>query len=124
MEPMKYTALLLALLSVLCFAKDKKPLEWKTGILLDSGTERGKRHVPIDGEIHEFRNDQAYYLIDDGEKYVYLVRRSMTSRGDKPIPLTVNAPIKFAIDGSDLLLLDEKGKQHRLAIEKKTLKTP
>jgi hypothetical protein len=115
-------AIAVTTISLSVMAKDKKPLEWRTGTLLDSSTERGTRHVPINGNIQEMRNDQSYYEIDDGEKYVYVVRRSMTSRWDKPIPLTVNAPIKFAIDGSDLLLLDEKGKQHRLAIEKKTLK--
>jgi hypothetical protein len=117
---MKNLALLLLLLPALAYAKDKKPIEWHTGTLLDSSTERGTRVVDGNG----LRNDQAYYQIDDGERYVYIVRRSMTSKWDKPIPLTINAPIKFALDGDDMLILDEKGKQHRLAIEKKILKKP
>ncbi len=103
-------------------AKDKKPIEWKTGTLLDARTERGRRTVPINGQYQQLRDDQSYYVIDDGEKYTYLVRRSMTSRRDRPLEVTINGPIKFAVDDHDILLLDEKGKQHRLAIEQKALR--
>ncbi len=98
------------------FAKDKPAVEWRTGMLVDSTLERGSR-----GE--NLRNDHNYYEIDDGQKYVYVVSRSMTMRRDKPLLLTVNAPIKFALDGDDhMLLLDEKGQQHRLLIQKKALR--
>jgi hypothetical protein len=117
-------ALLFALCSVLLFfsamqAKDKKPIEWRTGTLLDTSTQRGTRLVGDKDGVYEARRDQSYYEIDDGDKYIYVVRRSMTARWDKPIPLTVNGPVKFALAGDDMLLIDEKGKQHRLAIEKK-----
>lgn len=116
-------AALAALLQTSVVAKDKKPIDWHTGTLLDSATERGSKIVGDKDGITELRRDNAYYQIDDGEKYVYVVRRSMTNRRDKPLPLTVNGPVQFALDGNDLLLLDEKGKQHRLAIEKKILKS-
>lgn len=121
-------ALLLALCSTFLLfaahAKDKKPIEWHTGTLLDSTTERGTRLIANKDRAYEVRRDNSFYEIDDGEKYIYVVRRSMTSRRDKPIRLTVNGPVRFALAGDDILLLDENGKQHRLAIEKKILKNP
>jgi hypothetical protein len=105
-------------------AKDKKPIEWKTGTLLDMTTHKGSRYVGDRDGGYSARNDQSYYEIDDGEQYIYVVRRSMTTRWDKTVVLTVNGPVKFAIDGSNMLLLDDKGKQHKLAIEKRTLKKP
>jgi hypothetical protein len=104
--------------------KDKKPIEWHTGTLLDSTTQRGTRLVADKDGAYEARRDNSFYEIDDGEKYVYVVRRSMTARWDKPIRLTINGPVQFALAGDDMLLLDEKGKQHRLAIEKRILKKP
>ena len=64
----------------------------------------------------------TYYEIDAGE-IVYLVKQSLTHRRDKQLKLTVNAPVKFAIVKNDFYLLDEDGKQQKLSIEKKTLKT-
>lgn len=117
------SVVLLLMMAVSASAKkDKKPLEWKTGTLLDAATERGTRHVPINGSLQELRNDQSYYVIDDGEKYTYLVRRSMTSRWDHALRVTINAPVKFAVDGHDILLIDDEGKQHRLAIEQRAIR--
>lgn len=98
--------------------KDKKAFDWHTGTLVDSSTVRGTRYA--DGT--ELRNDQSYYQIDDGVKYVYVVSRSMTMRRDKPLLLTVNAQVKFALDGDDMVIMDENGKEHRLSIEKRILK--
>lgn len=66
-------------------------------------------------------NDLTLYTIDDG-KYLFVVSRRMTKKHDKPLDLTVNAPIKFAIEKSDCYLLDEEGNEHKLTVEKKTLK--
>jgi hypothetical protein len=34
----------------------------------------------------------------------------------------VNAPVKYAISGDDLYLLDEDGKEHKLSVEEKIAK--
>jgi len=39
-----------------------------------------------------------------------------TNAGEKSLELTVNGPISFAVDGSNLYLRDEKGKEHKLAL--------
>jgi hypothetical protein len=36
--------------------------------------------------------------------------------------VTVNAPVKYAISGDELYLLDEDGKEHKLSVEEKIAK--
>jgi len=69
-------------------AKDKVRA-WQDGILLDSSTDRGTRVVPTgNGEISA-RDDVTYYRIDDG-KIVYVVARTLRSRRDKALDVTIN----------------------------------
>ncbi|MGB8066047.1 MAG: hypothetical protein WCF26_29460 [Candidatus Sulfotelmatobacter sp.] len=72
--------------------------------------------------IATLRNDVTLYTIDDG-KYLWVVSRRMVKKHDKPLNLTINAPVKFAIEKGDCYLLDDEGKEHKLMVEKKILKT-
>lgn len=69
------------------------------------------------------RDDATYYEVDAGD-VIYVAKRTLTRRGDKQLKLTVNTPVRFAVKKDDFYLLDEDGKQHKLSIEKKTLKNP
>ncbi len=121
------------LLTVLClcalvYAKDK-PREWKTGTLTEVTQEKHSRIVGstngsngnIHGSVHERRDDSAYYHIDAGD-LIYIAKRTLTSRGDKQLKVTTNAPIKFALVGDDFYILDEDGKEHKLSLEEKVAK--
>lgn len=106
-------------------AKDRA---WTTGTLVNAETETGGRTVGVPPtivtgpKIVTLRNDVTYYTIDDG-KYVWVVSRHMTKKDDKPINLTINAPVKFAIEKKTCYLLDEQGEEHKLAVERKTRKS-
>jgi|SRR5579884_378454 len=115
----KLTVFLVIAISVLFFAEDKKQIAWTTGTLLDVSSERGQR--VIDGD--SFRDDVSYYTVDDGRKYIYVLKRTLRHRRDKELTVTVNAPIKFAIVGDDFFLMDDKGETHRLSLQKRSLKT-
>lgn len=67
------------------------------------------------------RNDATFYTIETAE-YVYVAKRTLVRRGDKQLSVTVNDPVKFAIEGQDFYLQDEHGKEHKLTLEKKTRK--
>jgi hypothetical protein len=62
------------------------------------------------------------YTIDT-PGYVYQANLVLRHAKDKQPPLTVNGPIKFAIVKSDFYIQDEQGKEHKLVLVKKTLKT-
>lgn len=115
------TLLCFVTLALIAVAADK-PLDCKTGKLIDVRTERGSRLVgtlnQTGGELAQRRNDATYYQIDAGE-IIFTAKRTLTRRGDKQLDVTVNAPVKFAIQKDELYLMDEQGKSHKLAIEKK-----
>jgi hypothetical protein len=94
---------------------------WQDGTLLDSSTEKGTRLVGTAYGVNTLRNDVTYYQIDSG-KLTYVVARSLRSRRDKALDLTINGHVQFAIEGSTCYLRDEEGKEHKLTVEKKIAK--
>lgn len=116
--------LFVGIFSAVSTAKDRA---WTTGLLVNSETQRGTRTVGVPSTIGSgpmiatLRNDVTLYTIDDG-RYVWVVSRRMIKKHDKPINLTINASVKFAIENQDCYLLDDQGKEYKLVVEKKTLK--
>jgi hypothetical protein len=111
---------LLATLAPIACAKDKDRV-WQTGTLLDSNTQTGSRVHANGYGVDSSRNDLTYYRIDSGNM-IYVVTRSLRNRRDKALDVTINRPVQFAIDGADCYLRDDKGKEHKLTIEKKIAK--
>ncbi len=118
-------AFLIAVFAAPTFAGKIHDSDWRTGKLTDVRFEKDSRIVGVanrtSGVITSRRNDSTYYEIDAGD-IVYVVKQTLTHRRDKQLKLTVNGPVKFAIVKDDCYVLDEDGKQHKLPIEKKTLK--
>ena len=112
----------------------KKARDWQTGKLVDS-----QRSQILAGSVDrpgwvlkgkQITNDskQAVYTTQDvfvieGESLTYTVSEAVAS-GAKPAKVTVNGPIKFAIEDMVLYVTDEAGKEHRTQIMKKVLRTP
>ena len=61
------------------------------------------------------------YTVDDGHLLWKLGR--LTKRGDKPLDVTINAPVEFAIEGQTAYLKNDKGEVLTLSVESKALKT-
>ncbi len=97
------------------------------GKLLDS--ERSQdvvgavQHPPV-GFDSRTRTSNVYAVRDtftiDTETYTYTVVE--TVRGTKPANVTVNGPLKFAIEGTTLYFLDDGGKEHKTDIAKKVVR--
>jgi hypothetical protein len=125
MRRLLYGVLFLGIFSAVSVAKDRA---WKTGTLVNAETQSGSKTVGIPptiitgAKITTLRNDVTFYTIDDG-KYVWVVSRHMTKAEDKPLNVTINAPVKFAIEKKSCYLLDDQGEEHKLAVERKILKT-
>ncbi|HEY6252462.1 MAG TPA: hypothetical protein VI685_21105 [Candidatus Angelobacter sp.] len=114
---MKRVFVVFLTVSLLWAAKEKKPIEWITGTLLEVSSERGNRFV--DGD--SLRNDITYYTIDDGQKYIYVLKRTLRRRRDKELVVTEKAPIKFAIiSDEEFLIMDDKGETHKLSLQKRS----
>jgi hypothetical protein len=125
MRRLLFCALFLVVCSPPSPAKDRA---WTTGTLVNAVTERDSSAVGVPPtivtgpKIVTLRNDVTYYTIDDG-KYVWVVTRRMTKKDDKPLRVTIDTPVKFAIEKKTCYLLDEQGAEHKLTVERKTLKT-
>jgi hypothetical protein len=96
-----------------------KDLEWKPGKLLDVKNEKSQQS----GTVVSRRGDLWDYTVDDG-KCVYVMQVDLRSHGDTPIFVTPNTLVKFAIEKHKAYLIDDDGKQHKLALVSKTDKTP
>jgi len=113
MRRLLYSALVFVVFSAVSIAKDRA---WRTGTLVNAETERDSRSIGIPPtiitgpKIKTLRNDVTYYTIDDG-KYRWVVSRHMTKKDDKPLDVTVDAPVKFALEKKNCYLLDNQGEE-------------
>lgn len=107
---------------------------WQTGTLKDSSESWHSRSAgsiygtsnPTYGNVHGSMASREYPIVQytiDTPGYVYQANLVLRHAKDKQPPLTVNGPIKFAIVKSDFYIQDEQGKEHKLVLVKKTLKT-
>ena len=121
MRRLLFALLFLVVCSTPLLAKDRA---WITGTLVNADTERDSRSVGIPPtiitgpKVATMRNDVTYYTIDDG-KYRWVVSRHMTKKDDKPLDLAIDSPVKFAIEKKTCYLLDDKGEEHKLTVERK-----
>ena len=110
-KPVKSCALFILCLGLATATMQAKDREWKTGKLLDEKPAKAQK-VP---------NQKAYagelwdYTVDGG-KCVWVMQRDLHLRNDLPLLVTVNAPVKFAVEKHNAYLLDDDGKEHKLAI--------
>lgn len=119
-------ALALSLLALTVLANTKN-LDWKTGTLIDVHSQSGSRTTgvmtPQSGGVVASKNyEVVFYEIDAGEM-TYTAKDIVYGKNPKPLNLTVNGPVKFAIQNGNIYLQDEDGHEHKLVLEKKTLKT-
>ncbi|MHB1021367.1 MAG: hypothetical protein ACYC46_02045 [Acidobacteriaceae bacterium] len=118
--------LLAAVAPAPAIAKKIPDSAWQTGTLLKVTDDSSSRimgwtsHNGV-GHVGTYVRVVWHYTIEDGQ-YIYEAERT-TKQRDKPLDVTVNAPVKFAVVKMDLYLRDDEGKVHKLGIETKTLKT-
>lgn len=63
---------------------------------------------------------QTYVI--ESESYVYVAKERLRWKWSKPAKLTINAPMRFAVEKDKMVILDEDGKVHETRITKKILK--
>jgi hypothetical protein len=61
------------------------------------------------------------FLIE-GETHAYLAQERLRWVWSKPANVTVNGPVKFAVEKRKLFVIDEDGKEHEMEIIKKVLR--
>lgn len=122
--------LLLCLVPLPAFSKSIPADAWQSGTLKDSSE---SSHVRSGGVIngneygtHGVMASHEYPIVEytiETETYIYQVNLVLRRDRDKRPALTIHGPIKFAIVKSDFFIQDEQGKQYKLVLARKTLKT-
>jgi hypothetical protein len=131
---------LFALMVALLFGSPKQR-DWQTGKVLDTNRQRyfagtvGNSNtngtVDSSGNYHgnSSGGETAVYrvfetFVIEGEQYVYLAQERLRWRWSRPANVTVNGPVKYAVEKRKLYVMDEDNKEHEMEIVKKTLRLP
>ena len=115
--------------------KNKKGREWKTGKVLDTDSESLTTYggSTTTGQINNngtynsstnrasWNHEKFTYAIE-GDDYIYIISRVLSFRWDKEAQLTINAPIKYAVEKNKLYFIDENNREMKGKIIKKILK--
>jgi hypothetical protein len=117
----------------------EKQRDWQTGKVLDTNRQRyfagtignsntngvadssGNYHGNSSGsETAVYRVYESFVV--EGGQYVYLAQERLKWRWSKPANVTVNGPVKYAIEKRKLFVMDEDNKEHEMEIVKKTIR--
>jgi hypothetical protein len=135
--------ILVDLLAGLAFGAAKQR-DWQTGKVLDTqrqryfagtvGSSNSSGTVDVNGDSGTYRGQSdgastAVYrvfetFVIEGDQYVYLAQERLRWRWSKAANVTVNGPVKYAVEKRKLYVMDEDGKEHEMEIIKKTLRLP
>jgi hypothetical protein len=108
-----------------------KITSWETGKVLDverkqdlagtvgQGSTFGVTSRSSTSAVYTFYEEYAI----ESDQFMYLTRERLRSERSKPALLTVNGPVKFHVDGSKLVMLDNESKEHETTILKQVSKT-
>lgn len=67
------------------------------------------------------RRVHQLYLIE-ADEYVYHAEQRLRWKWSKPVPMTVNEPVRFAIEKNKIYAIGEDGKEYELSLTKKVKK--
>jgi hypothetical protein len=118
-RPLARTTAICCLFAFATSPIDAKDRLWQTAKLVSAELkEGGAVAVPINGAIVAGTIKSWVYVLET-DTTVYEAQW----RSPKPLSLTVNGPVKFAVEkGNVLFLIDEDGKEQKLGIMRKTAK--
>lgn len=83
------------------------------------GTYQGNTNT---SQVAVYRVYETFLI--EGETHAYLAQERLRWKWSKPANLTVNGPVKFAVEKRKLFVIDEDGKEHEMEIVKKVLRQP
>jgi hypothetical protein len=137
---LRASAVFLLLTHVLCGAEKNR--DWQAGKVLDSersrhfagmvgqsntsGTVQGGGNYGTYGSNTNTSQTAVYKVYEtfviEGQNHVYLAQQRLRWRWSKPANLTVNGPIKFAVEKRKMFIVDDDDKEHELEIQKRVLR--
>lgn len=122
MQMKRAFSLLIALLLV-SYAIARVPASaWQTGTLKGLTTDTDSKLLGMNGTLVQLHFVITHYFIES-PTYIYEADLRLRAKDRQP-PVTVNGPIRFALVKNDFYIQDEDGREIKLMLVKKTLKSP
>ena len=111
----------------------EKQRDWQTGTVLDSqrasyyrGTFDNANTSVSGNQTSTYGTQTAVYAVYEnfmieGTMYAYAAQERLRFKWNKAANLTVNAPVKFAVEKRKLFVIDNDGKEHEMEITRQVL---
>ncbi len=99
----------------------QKKRDWREGAWRSSDRMTDTRGAVAAGATVVLVKRATQEFLIETSDYEYLIAQRLKSR-QKPLPMTVNGPARFAIDKDDVYVIAEDGKEYKLELLQKTLK--
>ena len=93
-----------------------------SGTARTSGTYGTYQSNTTSSETAGYRVFETFLI--ESETHAYLAQERLRWKWSKPANLTVNGPVKFAIEKRKLIVIDDDGKEHEMEIVKRILRPP
>ncbi len=113
---------LLCILTFIAHAASVPEGDWKAGVLRSTSSSSHSQMLGVLNQGHGVLTERTttwmFYVID-GFGYSYEGRQTLKHSWNKPLNVTVHGPIKYAIKGHDIFILDDDGKTQKLDLVEK-----
>ena len=116
------TAALIVLLAIAPDVCAETNRDWKDGTWRDSTRVTDTRGAVAVGTSVVLASRVAQQFVIETPEYLYVVEQRLKGRS-KALPMTVNGPVRYAIEKDVVYVLGEDSKEYKLDLTKKTLKT-
>lgn len=115
MKPIFVASLALVLVSISAEAKIPSSA-WKSGVLRRTSKEHLVKESGQLGKKPPKHGIYISYYYIESENSLYEGDDVALKNNEKGFPVTVDAPVKFFVNGNDLYIRDDKGKEHKLRL--------
>ena len=112
---------MLAVLPVITFAASTKR-DWKEGTWRDSQRFSETRGAVALGPSIVIVPKVIQQFVIETPEYFYSAEQRLKGK-HKPLPMTVNGSAKYVLDNDTIYVIGDDGKEYKLALTKKVLKT-
>src|SRR5439155_4076354 len=121
MMPRWVVIFMLAVLPVITLAASIKR-DWKEGTWRDSQRFSETRGAIAVGPSIVILPKVVQRFVIGTPEYFYSAEQRLKGR-QKPLPMTVNGSVKYALDKETIYVIGDDGKEYKLALTKKVLRT-
>lgn len=115
MKPLFVASLILVLASISAQAKIPSSA-WKTGVLKRTTRDHLVKESGQLGKKPPKHGIYISYYYIEAENSLYEGDDVTLKNNEKGFPVSVDAPVKFFVNGNDMYIRDDKGKEHKLRL--------